>query len=109
MYIKQCYAGFGVPTSVGKCQIVGLAATISDPTLSSRITIIDDANLPRDAVQGRVLADSNQPVPVVDIKGLANIDATVYQQFEEPLQIRYGVSVINAQNLIGGRVFLYIR
>jgi len=105
----QCHAGFPVPLGVGKYEVCGIHAVVETPSAASRITIIDDNDLPRNAVQGRILADDNQKVPIIDIKGIADADGQLTEYFYEPVKFNYGASVINASNLKGGRVMLFIR
>ena len=109
MYPMQCHAGFPLPIGVGKVDVCGLIATINDTTVASRITIIDDMNLPRDAAQGRILPDQDQEVPIIDLKVLANGGGNLEVVFQEPIRLRRGASVINASNLLGGRVMLFTR
>ena len=109
MYVQQCFGGFPVPLGAGKFEVFGVKATVSDPTAASRLTLIDDMDLPAGNNTGRVLTEDNQKVQFVDIKGVANVDATLEVFFSEPIKTRKGVSTINASNLIGGKVMLYIR
>jgi len=104
-----CHAGFPLPLYVGKVEVCGVSATVNDPTAVSRLTLIDDMDLPRGTPVGRILTDDGQKVPFIDIKGLANADARLTEIFFEPVKMIYGVSVTNAQNLLGGKVMLYVR
>jgi len=105
----QCHAGFPVPLGVGKYEVCGIHAVVNDTAVASRITIIDDNALPRNAVQGQILTDADQKVPIIDIKGIADVDGQLTEYFYEPVKLNYGASVINASNLKGGRVMLFIR
>ena len=112
MYILQCAGGHAVPLKGGKFEVIGVHAKVNDPTAASRLTLIDDLDIPQakdDANLGRVLADDNQKVVLCDCHGLANADAEIGIIFAEPIKIRKALSVINATNLKGGRVCVHVR
>uniref|UniRef100_A0A6H1ZWD3 Uncharacterized protein n=1 Tax=viral metagenome TaxID=1070528 RepID=A0A6H1ZWD3_9ZZZZ len=111
MYPIQCYAGFAMPIKKGKFEIYGFSATVSDPTVDSRLVIVDDTTIADTDVLGKVLilADINsQKVILVNKKGIANVDPYLAEGFSEPIKTRNGTSVL-ARNLIGGSVCLYVR
>jgi hypothetical protein len=104
MYPITCAGGYPIPIKIGKMSIVGIVATVNDPTAASRITLVDSA-------AGKELADDSDLKPaIVDLKGLANANGTIGVMFAEPIKLRDGVTIgRNTTNLIAGRTFVYIR
>jgi hypothetical protein len=105
MYINVCPAGYPFPmTRVGvqtKIEILGVRATVLDPTANSRITLIDDT--------GQMKADEVTDITLIDCKGLANADANLEVLFPEPMKTRNGVALTNCNNLVQGSILLYVR
>lgn len=104
MYINTCKGGYPCPLTRGeqtKIEVLGIRATVSDPTAVSQITLVDDI--------GQVRADTAYDVTLVDCKGLANSDANLEVLFPEPLKTRNGIAATNITNLIQGSILLYVR
>lgn len=110
MYPLQCAGGFPLPIKAGKLEIYGVSAVVSDTTAASRLTLIDDRNLPEGAVVGRVLgSDYDDDKGIIDIKGIASADGVLEQIFPEPLKLRHGLSSVNSSNLVAGTIKVYVR
>jgi hypothetical protein len=105
MYINVCPAGYPFPmTRIGvqtKIEVLGIRATVNDPTAASRITLVD--------ATGQMKADEVTDITIVDCKGLANSDANLEVLFPEPLKTRNGVALTNCDNLVQGSILLYVR
>jgi hypothetical protein len=104
MYINTCVGGYPCPITKGvptKIEVLGVRATVSDPTAVSRITLVDDI--------GKLRSDTAYDVTIVDCKGMANADANIEVLFPEPLKTRNGVAATDITNLIQGSILLYVR
>lgn len=102
-YPITCAGGYPVPIKAGKMEVTGVLATADSTAAASRLTLVDD-----DAYSA--LTDDSDAKPVLaDLKGIANSDGNISVFFSEPIKVRKGVTVCNASNLLGGRVFVYIR
>lgn len=104
MYPLLCKGGYPVPIKAGRFSIVGVMATVNDPTAASRLTLIDSG-------EGLQVTDDQAMKPVIcDIKGLANADGTIGVMFAEPIKLRDGVSIgSNTTNLMAGRTIVYVQ
>jgi hypothetical protein len=105
MYPIQCAAGFSIPLKGGRFSIVGINATIKDPTAVARIAIVDDPNIK--ATQGYCLDNLDNTINVLcDFKSVANTVGNIGEVFAEPIKTRYGTSAFFT-NLVAGSVCVY--
>ena len=113
MYPIQCYAGFPVPicAGAGKFEIAGFSATVETPAESSQIAFFDDSQIKNGDAFGKLVAIAdiyNTKTLLIDIKGIAAIDASLTYEFVEPIKTRYGISIAS-DNIKGGSICLYRR
>ena len=109
MYCIQCFAGYFVPVKKGKFEIHGFSGVINDISAASRITLIDDKGIGEGDTHGRILASTHdQQKGIIDIKGKSNQDVVLEQFFPMPIKTRNGLSVVEATNLVGGTLKVYI-
>lgn len=110
MYPILCTGGYGVPLKAGKCEIIQITAAASDSVAAARLTIVDDRDLTKEDRYGNLLeAKENQHSLVFDKKRVAACDANIDWHPAEPLRVRHGLSVVNAENLVPGSIMVYIR
>ncbi len=110
MYVAQCYAGFPMPLKAGKNEIYGVRATLVSTSAVSRLTLVDDADLPEGSNFGNIYAASMiKKTTIIDERTVASTIGNIDVMFPEPIKTRRGVSVAGATNLIGGSIMLYIR
>ncbi len=115
MYPLTCAGGYSVPLRGGLFEIVGVRATVSDPTVASQIVLYDDSGI--DGKNGRILSSSFDPgkaardknALLCNVKGIADLDANLEVLFPEPLKTRHGVSASISTNLRPGTIQVYCR
>jgi len=91
-----------MPVKAGKFEVFGVRATVNKLDAASRLTIYDGA--------GKIVDDDNTVKPIIcDIIGVATADAYLVESFSEPIKVRDGISVSNAENLVGGRTIVFVR
>jgi len=106
MYPIQCKGGFSIPIKGGKFRIAGIEAVVSDPTADSQLAIVDDRNIT--GKQGFVLGTlENQTDILCNIKGLANMDATIGIMFPNSISTRNGISAFFT-NIVAGSTIVYV-
>ncbi len=113
MYPIQCYAGFPVPicAGAGKFEIAGFSATVKTPTESSQIAFFDDSGVHNGDSFGRLIPIADiytTKTLLIDIKGVASVDAQLSYEFSESVKTRHGISVAS-DNIKGGSICLYRR
>lgn len=109
MYVQCCPGGFPMPFVRNKIKVIGLCATVSDPTAASQIIMWDDENV-TDGNFGlvRELSEiSSIKTPLINIKGLANADANLEVLFPETITFRRGSSIAFT-NLVPASTMLYV-
>lgn len=111
MYVAQCHAGFPMPLKAGKFEIYGVRASISDTTAATRLTLVDDQDLPEGSRFGNIYSTSevgSKKCAFVDERTVASTVGSIDVMFPEAIKMRNGVSMAGS-NLIGGTVTLLIR
>jgi len=109
MYPITCHAGFPLPVASGKFEVLGLCVAINDTTADSQIVLVDDPDIDQETIVGRLLTTlEGQKGILVNMKGLANADATLEHSFEEPIKVRNGLSIYGT-NLVPGSICVYRR
>lgn len=109
MYPLVCKGGYPMPLRAGKFDIVQISAPAGTVGTVSRLTLIDDLGLAEDATLGRVLTNDNiYKTTIVDLKS-TTAEGGLNQVFQEPLKVRKGISVKNADNLQPGSIMVYVR
>lgn len=105
-----CSAGYGVPLKAGRLEIVQVIAPGSDTNSSSRLTLIDDGALEDGDKFGNFVATKTSKHRLVfDKKRVAACHANIDEELAEPMKVIHGISVLNAENLVPGSIFVYIR
>ena len=110
MYPLQCAGGFFNPIKAGVFHVVGMSAIVDDVSSDSRVTLIDDVNLAKNATFGEI-RDSDYDVQkgVIDAQGIGNVHPTLDFWPETPIKIRNGLSSVNTENIIAGTLKVYVR
>lgn len=110
MYPAICYAGYPVPMPKKGNVIVAVRATIADTTKASRLTLLDDAAINKDSSIGIIRASTwTGNTKIIDLKGVAGVHGELIADLEEPIKVRNAVSIVNADNLVAGSIFVYVR
>jgi hypothetical protein len=111
-YPLTCAAGYPNPLREGKFEITQMRATVLNPAVSARITLIDDAAIKVGDRVGKIYAD-DYLVPgsprVIDTKLDANTGGDVDVIFGESLKLRHGLSVVNCTNIVSGSLCVFGR
>lgn len=103
-----CKGGYPLPVKSGMCEIVGVCAPVNSVSTAARLTLQD----------ADPYADGADPLPaestelkniIFDYKGMASVDNNVVQMFKEPIKAVNGVCLVNASNLLPGRIVVYVR
>ena len=103
MYPLTCRAGYALPIKKGMLEIVGIQASPLSIAADIRLTLIDSAEF-------KVLPDSLlSGVTIFDHKGSETSDGTVSVQFKEGIKVRHGVAITNSENVIAGKIMVYVR
>jgi len=108
MYPIQCAGGFSIPLKAGKFRIMGIKATISDPTAVARIMLVDDPDISKNqSSQGYLISSaSNQRRILADIKSVASTVGCLEADFPSPIKTRHGTSAYFT-NVLPGSVCVY--
>jgi hypothetical protein len=105
MYPLQCAAGYPNPVKRGKFEVYQVTATITDIGATARIQLIDS-----DAMMLYANGYQNPAEPqIIDIKVLPGERATVEGKLSEPVKLRKGISIVNADNIDVGSLKVYVR
>jgi len=108
MQTLKCRGGYAVPVKEGMCSIVGYSAVVSSAATASRLTVVDKN--PYETLGAAAVTDDDALKNVViDHKGVASVDNTLHCMFPEPVKVTKGITVVNASNLIPGKIILYIK
>lgn len=98
MYVCQCAGGYAVPIKTGKFKVKGIAASGVDTTSTIRLTVVDSGLF-------KILPDTSDHKPVlIDLQGTSMVGVV----FDEPIVVRNGVCVTNANNVNPGKVTLLV-
>jgi hypothetical protein len=108
MYPMLCSGGYGVPMRGGKYEIIYITALTDVAASTARLTLLDDSNITT-RYGTTVGTKTKAHEQVVDIKRLAVCETTLKWEPTEPMKVRYGLSVLNATNLIAGSINVYVR
>lgn len=111
-YPLTCAAGYPNPLREGKQEITQVRATVQNPAAAARVTLIDDINLKVGQRVGNIYDDSfiQSGCPrIIDTKLDANSGGDIDVCFAEPVKFRYGISVVNCENIIGGSLCVFAR
>lgn len=100
-----------MPLKAGRFEILGVRATVNTTTSASRVKLIDDPAIGDNAKFGNIYTSSyaGKGVTICDIKGMADIDANLEVLFPEPIKLRHGISLIQADNIVPGSLVVYAR
>jgi hypothetical protein len=112
MYPLTCVGGYPNPMREGSFELVQVRATLSNPAASARITFIDDPNIKRGDKVGKVYTNDfiqQGATRILDTKLDANTGGDVDVVFGETLKVRYGISIVNADNIVAGSLCAYVR
>ena len=111
-YPLTCAAGYPNPMRVGKFEVTQVRATVLNPALSARITLIDDQTLVEGTKVGKIYTD-DYLVPgsprVIDTKLDANTGGDIDVVFGESVKLRRGLSVVNCTNIVSGSLCVFVR
>jgi len=113
-YPIQCTAGFPMPLVVGKYEILGFVAEISDTTADAQIAIYDDRTIKTEDAFGKLIAVADiyhTKTLLVDLKSdgaASGASGYLEYDFPEPVKIRNGLSIA-ADNIKGGSLCVYRR
>lgn len=105
MYTLTCAAGYPNPIREGKFEIFGMSATVNDVSAAARVRLIDNS-------ERKIFApsySSPSDVPIIDEKVVAGEKGTIQIQFSEPIKLRKGLSVVNADNIVVGSLKVFAR
>lgn len=108
MYPILCPGGYGVPMRAGKYEIVYITALTDTASSTARLTLLDDSNI-TSRYGTTVGTKTKAHDQIVDIKRLAVCETTLKWEPKESMKLRYGLSVLNATNLIPGSINVYVR
>ncbi len=112
MYVAQCYAGYPMPLKAGKFEVCGVRATLASVAAAARLTLFDDETIAPGVRNGNILPSDaylTNKTAFLDELTAANTIGTVDVQFPEPIKMRFGVSVSDSSNIVGGSLMLYVR
>jgi len=107
-----CAAGYPNPMKEGSFELTQVRATVSNPAASVRITLIEDPNIKRGDKVGKIYTNDfiqQGATRILDTKLDANTGGDVDIIFAEPIKVHYGLSVVNADNIVAGSLCAYVR
>lgn len=110
MYPLQCYAGYFVPIKEGRLEIIGVQTVVSTTSSASRIVFTDDKDIKDRDKFGKIKPSNyDKQKGIIDVKGIANIDAILEQFFPNPLKTRFGLSAVETTNIVPGTIKVYVK
>jgi hypothetical protein len=103
-----CKGGFPLPVKEGMCEIVGVCAPVNSVSTAARLTLQDN-NPYADGVDPFPTESADLKNIIFDYKAMANVDNNIAQMFKEPIKAINGVCLVNASNLLPGRIIVYVK
>lgn len=111
-YPLTCAAGYPNPMREGKFEVLQIRATVSNPSADTRVTIVDDPNIKVGDRVGKMYANSfvqQSATRILDTKLTGDSGGDVDVVFAEPVKCHYGLSIVNADNIVPGSLCVYVR
>lgn len=103
-----CKGGYPLPISAGMVSIVGYSAALNSTTTAGRLTLVDRD--PYASLNQALPADSADTKGVIlDKKAIASADGNISEMFPEPIKAVNGVAIMNADNLLPGKILVYVK
>jgi hypothetical protein len=102
-----CAGGYPLPIKSGKCKVVGFSCSTNVAATASRLTLKDDDPFKSGGIP-MPTEDSQLKDVLIDKKGMASVDVNLAEHFIHPITFVNGICLVNASNLLVGRLIVYI-
>lgn len=105
MYPLVCAAGYPNPVRKGKFEVLQITATVTDPAATARVKLLDSDQM---MLYPSTYSSPSEP-QFIDIKIAPNEKGTLEGKLAEPVKLRKGISIVNADNIDVGSLKVYVR